>query len=296
MIHYDKCPVCESKEIQQALTVKDFSVSAKSFQIWNCFSCSFRFTQDAPSMSEIGPYYQFEEYISHTDTKKGIINQLYHYVRRFTLKQKRNLIIRRAKKHTGSILDIGCGTGAFLEEMQASGWKTIGLEPDNTAREKAISRGIHVLASEHIFQIDQTFSAITMWHVLEHVHDLHPYLDKIYSMLDDNGVFLVAVPNYMCYDQLAYQQFWAAYDVPRHLYHFSPSSMQTLMAKHGFHVVETKPMWFDSFYVSLLSEKYRSGNVQYVSAVLHGLRSNIAALFDSKKCSSIIYVLKKASR
>lgn len=296
MIHYDKCPVCDSIDIEHAVSVKDFSVTGNTFAVWSCRSCSFRFTQDAPSMQEIGSYYQFEDYISHTDTKKGLINQLYHTVRQYTLQQKRKMISRLTAKTSGSILDIGCGTGAFLETMKASGWHTIGLEPDASAREKALARTLDVRPSEELFTLDQPFHAITMWHVLEHVHDLHGYLNKIHSILADDGVFIVAVPNYTSGDQLAYQQYWAAYDVPRHLYHFSPASMQTLMSKHGFHLVKTMPMWFDSFYVSMLSEKYRNGKVNYVSAFLHGLQSNVNALMNSKKCSSVIYVLKKLDR
>lgn len=296
MIHYDKCPVCDSSSIEHSITVKDFSVSGKAFPVWICRNCSFRFTQDVPSMSEIGPYYAFEDYISHTETRKGVINQLYHTVRQITLQQKRKQITRLSPKKTGSILDIGCGTGAFLETMKHAGWDTLGLEPDEKARQKAIDRSLSVYPSEHLFNINKTFDVITMWHVLEHVHDLHAYLEKIHSLLEPDGVLLVAVPNYTSRDQLAYQQFWAAYDVPRHLYHFSPSSMQQLMSKYGFQLMKTLPMWFDSFYVSMLSEKYRNGKVNYLSAFLHGIQSNFYAIMDSSKCSSIIYVLKKTLR
>lgn len=293
MIHYDTCPVCDSVEIEHAISVKDFSVSGQTFPVWACRFCSFRFTQDVPSMEEIGVYYQFEDYISHTETKKGLVNQLYHLVRKFTLTQKQRMILRFTKKQQGAILDIGCGTGAFLETMKEAGWQTQGLEPDASAREKAVQRGLSVEPSHKIFELTQQVDAITMWHVLEHVHELHAYLDKMHSLLTDDGVLIVAVPNYTSKDQLAYQQYWAAYDVPRHLYHFSPASMQTLMKKHDFQLVKTMPMWFDSFYVSMLSEKYRTGKVNFISALLHGLQSNFTALMDAKRCSSVIYVLRK---
>lgn len=296
MIHYEKCPSCESTDIEHVISVKDYSVSGKTFPIWNCRSCFLRFTQDIPEMAEMPVYYQFDDYISHTETKSGLVNQLYHLVRQFTLKQKKNLIEKVTRKREGNILDIGCGTGAFLETMQSAGWKTLGLEPDAAAREKAISRHIKVLSSAHLFELDQTFEAITMWHVLEHVHDLHAYLRQIHSLLSNEGSFIVAVPNHTAKDQLAYQQYWAAYDVPRHLYHFSPASLESIMKKHGFRLVKTLPMWFDSFYVSMLSEKYRSGRINYLFAFLNGLQSNASALFDSKKCSSVIYVLQKDVR
>lgn len=293
MIHYDTCLVCDSSDIEHVISVKDFSVSGKTFPIWACRSCLFRFTQDIPDMTEISMYYQFEDYISHTETKKGLVNQLYHLVRQITLKHKKNLVEKLTLKSQGTILDIGCGTGAFLETMNVSGWQSIGLEPDPAARAKAVSRNIKALSSENLFSLEQRFDAITMWHVLEHVHELHAYLAKIHSLLSEDGIFVVAVPNHTSRDQLAYQQYWAAYDVPRHLYHFSPTSMETLMRKHGFRLVKSLPMWFDSFYVSMLSEKYRSGKLNLISAILHGLQSNLSAVMDSKKCSSVIYVLRK---
>lgn len=293
MIHYETCPVCKSREIESSFLVKDFSVSGRDFPLWTCRTCTLRFTQDVPIQEEIGAYYQSSDYISHSETRKGLVNQLYHLVRRVTLKQKRKLINKLIAQKKGTILDIGCGTGAFLEEMQKSGWKAIGLEPDESARKIAISRNLNVHPAEDLFQLRENVDVITMWHVLEHVHDLHRYLTKVAGVLNQDGVLLVAVPNYTAYDQLAYQQYWAAYDVPRHLYHFSPASIRALMEKHGFRVEKMLPMWFDSFYVSMLSEKYRSGNVNYVSAVLHALQSNVNAIGNPQKCSSVIYVLKK---
>lgn len=293
MVHHENCPVCKSNDIESSLLVKDFSVSGKEFAVWTCQVCSLRFTQDAPIIEEIGDYYQSEQYISHTDSRKGIIHKLYHLVRTYTLQKKRAQIVQISGRTSGNVLDIGCGTGGFLNVMKVAGWNTVGLEPNENARKIAVSKGLDVYNADDLFTLKQKFQVITMWHVLEHVHELHRYMNRIATLLEPEGVLIVAVPNYTAKDQLAYQQYWAAYDVPRHLYHFSPDSMKTLAGKHGFTIDKMLPMWFDSFYVSMLSEKYRSGSVNYISAFFNGLASNVSAIRNTQKCSSIIYVLRK---
>jgi SAM-dependent methyltransferase len=294
MRHYEQCPVCNSSRLALIFNAKDHTVSGEHFAIWECQDCSLRFTQDVPEADLIGPYYKSENYISHTETKKGFINSAYHTVRKFTLQQKRKLVCRVSGLNKGRILDIGCGTGAFLEVMKDAGWSVNGLEPDEDARKIALGRGVPVFPSDELFRISEHFDAITMWHVLEHVHDLHPYVEQIRSILQPGGVLLVAVPNYTSLDASTYGPYWAAYDVPRHLYHFSPLSMKKLMNLHGLEIVDQKPMWFDSFYVSMLSEKYKHGSNKLVSASLLGMRSNMTAIGEAGKCSSVIYIIKKA--
>lgn len=254
------------------------------------------FTQDVPDESSIGAFYKSENYISHSDTRQGLVNSLYHAVRKRTLRQKQHLIEKQSRKTAGKLLDIGAGTGAFVHQMQQAGWSVTGLEPDASAIRKAKENaGVSLQPAPVLFELEEgRFDAITMWHVLEHVHRLHEYIDKISRLLSSTGVFVVAVPNFTSTDALAYQQYWAAYDVPRHLYHFSPLSMQMLMEKHGLKVQKVLPMWFDSFYVSLLSEAYRNGKQNLVSGFLHGLKSNTRALLDRRKASSLIYIIRKA--
>ena len=292
-VHYTSCPVCSSTSIDPLLTVKDHSISKEEFTIWQCARCALRFTQDAPDETSISAYYQSEDYISHTNTQKGFINKAYQFVRNYTLKQKANLI-KRFTKEQGNILDIGAGTGAFLHTMKQHGWNVTGIEPDGGAREQA--KRIYDL------QLHQTdsfpmlpasgFDAITMWHVLEHVHQLHDYVEQLKVLLKPEGTVFIAVPNYTSLDAQLYGNYWAAYDVPRHLFHFSPQSMHQLMELHGLKIVAKKPMWFDSFYVSLLSSKYRNGNM--IAAGINGLRSNMNALINKERCSSVIYIIRKA--
>ena len=293
MIHYDNCPVCGYKNIADKFVVKDYTVSGEEYMLQQCHKCTFVFTQDVPSQEEIGSYYASQNYISHSNTQKGLVNNLYHKVRKITLVAKRKMIISETGTSKGNLLDVGCGTGAFLNEMKTAGWNITGLEPDETARKNAQDLfGIYPQPSHELFQLNAgTYDAITMWHVMEHVHQLHEYVAQLKNLLKPGGRLFIAVPNYTSYDAAIYQRFWAAYDVPRHLYHFSPASMRELMGKHGLQVLKTKPMWFDSFYVSMLSEQYKNGNGNIIGAFFTGLVSNTKALFNKERCSSVIYVI-----
>ena len=295
IVHYTHCPACNSSSINPVLTTKDYSVSRKSFSIWECTDCTLRFTQDIPDINSIGKYYKSENYISHTDTSQGLINRLYKIVRKRTLRQKRKLICKIAAKEKGTLLDVGSGTGAFVNEMKQNGWDVTGLEPDEDARRVAkVVLGCELKAIDELFHLpENAFDVITLWHVLEHVHDLHGYLQQFKKLLKPGGRLVVAVPNYTSFDASVYKEFWAAYDVPRHLYHFTPKTMQWLMKERGLKIVAVKPMWFDSFYVSLLSSKYKNGNTKWVGAFWTGLISNFKAISDAKKCSSVISIISK---
>jgi 2-polyprenyl-3-methyl-5-hydroxy-6-metoxy-1,4-benzoquinol methylase len=295
MIHYDNCPLCGSGDIVNKFPVKDYTVSGELFPVVRCKNCTGMFTQDVPEQEAIAPYYASHNYISHSNTQKGFINSMYHKVRSITLTAKRKMIIALTGVENGNILDVGCGTGAFLNEMKNAGWEITGLEPDEGARKNAAELfGIHPQPSGDLFNLPvKSFNAITMWHVLEHVHQLHEYVAQLKNLLADNGRLLIAVPNHTSHDAGHYLEHWAAYDTPRHLYHFSPESMKQLMQQHGLEVIQTKPMWFDSFYVSMLSEQYKNGKGNIINAFFVGLISNFKAVFDKESCSSVIYVIKK---
>ena len=294
-IQLNHCPVCNAATIGDVMQVKDFTVSGELFTIAQCKSCSLRFTRDAPAADAIAAYYKSENYISHTDTAKGLVNRLYHFVRKRTIAQKRTMIEKITKTSGGDILDVGSGTGAFLNEMKRNGWNVTGLEPDAGAR--IIARdtyGLELADSGQLYQLpDNHFEAITLWHVLEHVHDLAMYVQQLKKLLAEKGKLFIAVPNYTSHDAEVYKEFWSAYDVPRHLYHFSPASMKVLMENHGLSILQYKPMWYDSFYISLLSSKYKNGKTNWFAAAWNGFRSNLAAVGDNKRCSSVIYVIAK---
>lgn len=295
LIHYSNCPVCNSARIAFVLEAKDYTVSKHNFQIWQCADCTLRFTQDAPSKENIGAYYQSANYISHSNTNRGFTNKLYHLVRSFTLQSKKNIVQKYSGKRTGALLEIGAGTGAFASTMQKAKWNVTALEPDATARANAKKDfNVSLQPLENLFSLsNKYFDVITLWHVLEHVHDLHSYIQQFFSLLKDDGILIIAVPNYTSYDAAEYLQFWAAYDVPRHLYHFSPKSINVLLQKHNFKIQNVKPMWFDSYYVSLLSEGYITGKNNAAKAFISGSVSNLKAISNKQKTSSLIYIVKK---
>jgi 2-polyprenyl-3-methyl-5-hydroxy-6-metoxy-1,4-benzoquinol methylase len=294
-IHYTNCPVCNSTDIRIALSAKDYTVSGETFQVVECNSCTLRFTQDVPDAVSISPYYKSENYISHTNTSKGLINSLYQSVRKRTLKHKRQLIEKATGISKGNLLDVGSGTGAFVQEMNLHGWQVTGLEPDADARK--VAKEINEAELTDINQFYKlpaaTYDAITLWHVLEHVHELHPYIQQLKNLLKENGTIFIAVPNYTSKDAEVYKEHWAAYDVPRHLYHFSPKSMQVLLEKNGLKLKQHIPMWYDSFYISMLSSKYKNEKTNLVASFFNGLGSNIKAMGDVKRSSSVIYVITK---
>ena len=289
------CPVCSSLLHKHFLVCKDFTVSQEEFQIVKCETCEFKFTNPRPSASEIGSYYQSEEYISHSNTSKGIVNKVYQLVRNYTLNQKLKLINDLGEKSSKRLLDIGCGTGMFLKTCKQSGWKTKGTEPDENTRQAAVETSGSEIAADFLNAYsDEQFDVITMWHVLEHVHLLKETIEKLYANLTANGRLVIAVPNADSYDAKQFKENWAAYDLPRHLYHFTPKTLMQLFNKFGFKIAETKPMYFDAFYISMLSTKYRDGKVNYTEAVRTGLKSNAWARKNKNNYSSLIYILQKA--
>jgi len=247
-------------------------------------------TTPQPAPEDLAGYYQSQAYISHSNTQKGIVPFLYGLVQKWSLKNKINLI-NSLSNHKGTLLDIGAGTGNFCETSKQNSWDVYGVEPSQKAREVAAKKNIFLHQSIEDFT-GQQFDVVTLWHVLEHLPDLENTITAIQKLLKPNGVLLVAVPNYNSFDAKHYKGFWAAYDVPRHLWHFSQKSMSKLFSEN-MKLLKTKPMIFDSFYVSLLSEKYKTGNSFAIKALWIGFLSNIRAL-STKEYSSLIYCFKKA--
>lgn len=294
MKKHTSCPICEGKEFDEKLNCVDYTVSQKTFNILQCESCGFQFTNPIPLETEIGKYYESEEYISHSNTSKGIINKLYQTVRNITLQQKLKLINRLVKGK--QLLDIGCGTGEFLKICKDNGYDVKGIEPSVNAQKFAVENyKLDVYSEEKIKEFTpNSFDLITMWHVLEHVYHLKERVEELKKLIVKNGVLIVAVPNHNSYDAEYYKEYWAAYDVPRHLYHFSPTDIKNLFEPNGFVLEEVLPMKFDSYYVSMLSEKYKRGKVNLLKAFQVGLKSNLkASNAESPKYSSQIYILRK---
>ena len=285
------CPICETKGAQNVLVCTDYTVSKELFNIQECSNCGFWFTNPRPNETEIGAYYKSEEYISHTNSKKGLFNNVYQFVRGITIRSKFNLV--NSITHGKNLLDYGCGTGEFLNYCDNHGMTVTGFEPDPAARAVGKqSYQLNLLSEEDLFALPSSnFDVITLWHVLEHVHRLKETIGHLERMLRPDGALLVAVPNHTSLDAKLYGEHWAAYDVPRHIYHFQPNDIRHLFSQFNMEMVEALPMKLDSYYVSMLSERYKKGNV--VRAMLNGLRSNLSASSEALTWSSQIYILKK---
>ena len=271
------------------LTVKDHSVSKEIFDLYYDEELDMLITSPQPELQNLGKYYESEDYISHTDNKRSLFEKAYHFVKSIALKNKLNLI-NSQQSQKGKLLDIGAGTGDFLLTAKNDGWETIGVEPSDRAKNIAKEKGISFVEEISTLQ-NHSLDVITMWHVLEHVPDLEHQIQELKRLLKPTGTLIIAVPNYKSFDANHYQAFWAAYDVPIHFWHFSKKSIQLLFERVDMKLEKVLPMKFDSFYVSLLSEKYKTGKMNYIKAFFIGLKSNWKAK-NSKEYSSHIYILK----
>jgi 2-polyprenyl-3-methyl-5-hydroxy-6-metoxy-1,4-benzoquinol methylase len=288
------CPVCNNKKTAPFLHGKDHFASKEIFIIEKCESCGLLFTQNFPSETDIASYYVSDNYISHSDSRKGFVNKLYHSIRRYMLKSKAKIV---EKYHTkkGALLDIGAGTGYFANEIKHRGWMVSAIEKNPQAR-NFIKQNWNIDAQDStaLFQMPQhSFHVITLWHVLEHIEQLNEMMQRLHFLLHQSGTLVIALPNAASYDAKHYKSFWAAYDVPRHLWHFTPQTFALLASKHNFKIIEIKRMSFDVFYICLLSEKYRGKLFELMRAITVALIGWFLSIFNINNTSSLIYILKK---
>lgn len=293
----ERLPYSDENKLKLFLTCKDHSVSRETFNLFLDEKNDLLITLPRPSNKDLPGYYESQDYISHTDSKASLMDRVYQGIKNYSIKKKLKMINELHKKK-GLILDIGCGTGDFLAACEEDGWSISGIEPNEKARQLAkrkirkvesLSQDIHYFLESHKGQFD----VITMWHVLEHVPNLMEYIEQLKMLLKPTGCIVVAVPNFKSYDAVHYKEHWAAYDVPRHLWHFSEQAIQSIFGGFNFKVFKTLPMLFDSFYVSLLSEKYKTGRSNLLSAFRIGLLSNLKAK-RTNQYSSLIYLIKNA--
>ena len=290
----ESCPVCGKPEFKNKLVVEDKTVSHESFAIVQCTACGFQFTNPRPKAAEIGRYYESDAYVSHNSGAAGLINQAYKVARFFTMRRKVSLLNELVPRR-GKLLDYGCGTGHFLAAAQGANWQVAGLEPNARARAEASQRLGQPVGQDGLAAFEPgSFDAITLWHVLEHVHLLNETLTQLTALLKPDGVLLIAVPNVESLDAQHYRELWAAYDVPRHLYHFAPKPMAQLLKKHKLVLRQTLPMPLDAYYVSMLSEKHKAERAGGLFTVLKaGYKSNQFAAQHEGQYSSLLYVAEQ---
>lgn len=275
------------------MKVKDFFLSNEDFELRRNPTFGFLETYPQP-LENLNEYYQSEEYISHTDSEKGLFAKVYQLIKVFNIRYKFSLL--NLPKKSQRILDYGCGTGDFLKFAQNQKHVVLGVEPNEQARLLAqFKLGEEKVTNEKLDELESQFDVITLWHVLEHIPDLENFVSHLNSKIKDDGKIFIAVPNYLSFDAKFYKKFWAAYDVPRHLWHFDPKSIQTLFESFGMKIEKTYPLWFDSFYICLLSEKYKNSKFGFIRAAIIAILSNVIGTI-SGNTSSIVYQITKKSK
>ena len=295
-IIHKECPLCGSGKLLYQFSCKDQFATGELFDICKCEDCSFVFTQNVPDESEIGRYYESPTYISHSDTNKGFVNRCYHLVREIMLRRKASLVDSLVDGSKTSLLDYGAGTGYFARAMQRLDWDVTAIEKSEQARQYSKEQfGFEMQSVDALKDCeDGCFDVVTMWHVMEHIQNINEFWDELYRILDDNGIAVIALPNSASYDAQAYREHWAAYDVPRHLWHFTPSTVMKFGRKHGFILERQYTMPFDGFYISMLSERYKGSKLSVIKGAWKGLLGWVASWSKKSASSSIIYVFRKA--
>jgi len=291
LIHIKKCPICSHGDFAEHIKCVDHNVSKDEFKIDYCLGCGFKFTNPRPSEESIHKYYQSKDYISHTSSKKGLFNKIYHVVRNYQFYKKKKLISRINNKENISLLDIGCGTGDFIAYCKENNWSCGGVETDEKARDfatKINNCNVYINIDEALKE-GRKYDFITMWHVLEHVYDLSNYMDKIKRLLKDGGVLILGLPNCNSYDAEKFKSSWFAYDLPIHVSHFNKKDIVKLIKKHKFKSVFTKPLIFDAYYISMLSAKKSKKTI--LNGMYTGWVSNLKAR-TTKEYSSLIYIIE----
>lgn len=283
---------CGHNEFCFVIASKDYFLTHETFNLLQCTNCGLIRTDPLPDEEAISRYYQSEEYISHSGSEKGIINKLYHLVRKQTLKKKFKTINRYSSGT--NILDYGAGSGHFVNYLRVNGYNATGIEPSAGARSNCKQIfNLDLLDTSYIKNIpDNSLDAISMWHVLEHIHEPLGLLSEFKRILKQNGTLFIAVPNIDSFDYKFYDKYWAALDLPRHIHHFSHKSIKFLLESGNLEVFQIKPLLFDSYYISLLSENYRRSKITYLRAPIIGLISNITAYLYNKNYSSCLYISK----
>jgi 2-polyprenyl-3-methyl-5-hydroxy-6-metoxy-1,4-benzoquinol methylase/rRNA maturation protein Nop10 len=287
------CINCDCQDFTTVFTLKDYFYTGETFTIQQCTHCGMRITNPRPAEEALGAYYKTENYLSHSDRNVTLFDKMYHFIKKYNLNLKRNLVEKFHSK--GTIIDIGCGTGAFLGQFDKNRWERLGFEPDSEARE--IAKTSYNIEANDLTALDtlkdKKAEVITLWHVLEHISTINEQLAKIKLLLKEDGILVIAVPMSNSYDAVYYGKYWAAYDVPRHLYHFTKETLEQLLSKHGFKLVKKYPMRFDAFYISLLSEKYMEKRFPLLRALVKGISFNFSANTAKGTYSSMIFVFRQ---
>jgi 2-polyprenyl-3-methyl-5-hydroxy-6-metoxy-1,4-benzoquinol methylase len=295
MTETGSCLVCGSTDLAVLFTARDPLVSGDNFVLKRCNACGFTFTANPPDEEDIAKFYVSEDYISHSDKKQSLTDHVYHLARNYMLRKKYNLVCKVSGRETGSLVDIGSGTGYFADYMNGNGWNVKGIELSEQARQYSISKfGLTIVSPSEVSALkDGSIDCITLWHVLEHLYDPVLWLKEIMRILKDDGKCIIALPNIKSADAKWFNNEWAALDVPRHLWHFSPETLLAFIKEHGFKCIKVIPMPLDIYYISTLSYKNRGCKLPLMRGIVTGLFLTVRSLTKKNRASSLIYVISK---
>jgi 2-polyprenyl-3-methyl-5-hydroxy-6-metoxy-1,4-benzoquinol methylase len=271
------------------MKVKDHFLSQEEFEIVETNTVGVYKTYPIPA--NIEPYYDSTDYISHHQDSGSIKEKFYKFLQNFNLKYKKN-ILQKNSKLGSKVLDYGSGAGEFVKYIEQH-YVTFGYEPNHSARKNSLDKISKTKIVNNLSEIkDEFFDVITLWHVFEHIENQQEILEEFYKKLTIQGKLIIAVPNPDSYDAKKYREYWAAYDVPRHVFHFSKRGMVNLMNNPQWKIKEIKPLLLDSFYICMLSEKYKKYRLFWLKGLLFGTISNFKAFYTGEY-SSLIYVIEK---
>ena len=292
---FEPCPLCGASEQIPYANCTDFTVSKESFTLMRCQSCGVVYTLDPPSEEQMCRYDKLNLKLKLGDSPTGLTSRLYYHVRSRMLRKKARIVESQAYRTSGSLLNYGAKTGFFSHKMERRGWKVTSVEKYHEERLFSLEMFHHRMIDVPDMALLQagTFDVITMWHVFEHSHHPNELLDRFYELLRPGGILVMACPNIRSTDAMHYGPYWAAYDVPRHLWHFNPNSITGLAYRHGFTLMHHEKMPYDRFYISILSERHLRHRMAFLRGMLQGLRSWRISITKRGRSSSLVYVFRK---
>ena len=253
------------------MKIKDHFLTQEIFEIKETETKGIYRTSPVPE--NLDKYYDSSDYISHHQDSGSLKEKLYKFLQGFNLKYKKNILTKELTAKD-KVLDYGCGAGEFLKFIE-NDFQTYGFEPNESARNYASQKLSKTIILNNLDLIEnESLDAITLWHVFEHIDNQEDILQIFHNKLKTNGLLIIAVPNPTSFDAQHYKEFWAAYDVPRHIYHITKAGMEKLMNTDKWKIKKIKPLLLDSFYISMLSEKYKKSSLFWIKGLVFGTISN----------------------
>lgn len=246
-MEYVSCNLCSSDSFTTLFTLRDtLSLTNEIFRLVTCNQCGLVYLNPRPSAEQLDTFYPEEYWWRRGKKTNNVLSKLARNFEEWYRTYLLNTEVRLLKKmlNKGSkILDVGCGRGDILYLCKRSGFETYGIElSEKAARNARIEYGLDVYQGS-LFEIDfgpNYFDAITFYHVFEHLPDSLRVLKKANRMLKDEGILVIQIPNI---DSLQFKLFskrWFGLSIPQHFYHFSSRTIEEMLKKANFEIVNIR--------------------------------------------------------